>query len=376
MNAKLAYVTDLPLTPSGGGSYAVSYHAFQQLERHFSGVAAVVDQPKANAIDQFSSQIQRKLFRQPGSFAYFSGRTLDQNAKRIASKLPPGLDAIVLRSATRWCHAKLSCPYFVYLDVAFHTFFHNTFDPSDFSAKDLQRIWDEEAAFLDNAAGVFFESQWGLDRTRETYGLELPQAQALGRGGVLAPPAEDTWDGESLNLVTIAMKFEQKGGDLLLAAFDQLRQQYPGIRWSVIGGEPTGNWRDLPEIHFEGKLRPDDPTECERFRQILANAFLLIHPTREDTNPLVLTEAAYFGCPSISVNRFGIPELVADGETGVLLESPVEPNDLAQAIIDLVESPGRYQTMRRRARENALRCFTWDALGDRMAATINQAIGE
>ena len=32
---------------------------------------------------------------------------------------------------------------------------------------------------------------------------------------------------------------------------------------------------------------------------------------REDTNPWVITEAAYFGGPSISVNRFAIPELVA-----------------------------------------------------------------
>jgi hypothetical protein len=49
--------------------------------------------------------------------------------------------------------------YFVYLDVAFHTFFFNTFRIEDFSRDDLERIWREEAAFLEGASGVFFDSR-------------------------------------------------------------------------------------------------------------------------------------------------------------------------------------------------------------------------
>jgi glycosyltransferase involved in cell wall biosynthesis len=83
-----------------------------------------------------------------------------------------------------------------------------------------------------------------------------------------------------------------------------------------------------------------------------------------------VTEAAYFGCPSISVNRFALPELVLDGKTGLLLEPPVTAENLATAIESLLKDRERYLEMRRQAREYAMEHFQWDRIGDVMAATI------
>jgi glycosyltransferase involved in cell wall biosynthesis len=83
-----------------------------------------------------------------------------------------------------------------------------------------------------------------------------------------------------------------------------------------------------------------------------------------------LTEAAYFGCPSVSVRRFAIPELVLDGQTGVLLEGPVEPFELARAIEDLLASPDAYRRMRANAFSFAREHFNWDRIGERMASEI------
>ncbi|WP_309381101.1 glycosyltransferase family 4 protein [Cerasicoccus frondis] len=373
---RIAYVTDLAITPSGGGSFAVNWHCFAQLKARLATVDPIVITPKASLLEQRWSQFKRKVLHQPGKFAYFSPTKLDENADRINAKIENGHQAVFFRSATRWSRCKPSVPYFVYLDVVFHTFFHNTFKPADFCQQDLQRIWAEEAAFLENASGVFFESQWGLDEARKAYQLTGDHYVALGRGGVIPPPESDSWDGESLNLVTIAMKFEQKGGDILLTAFKELRRRHPKIRWHIIGGEPADeSWRSIPEITFEGKLRPDNADELARFENILANAFLLIHPTREDTSPLVLTEAAYFGCPSISVRKFGIPGLVTDGQTGLLLDPPVEPNELLAAIETLIQDTECYQRMRQAARAMALQQFTWEAVGSNLADYIRERTG-
>lgn len=371
---KLAYVSDLALRPSGGGSYAVNWHACQQLERHFPGMTTHVIEPRVNPWEARWSQFQRKVLGRPGAFAYFSPRTSRQNAERVSAVLPTDADAVFFRSAARWRRCQPKRPYFIYLDVVFHTFFHNTFMEKDFQADDLRRIWDEEAQFLEGAQAVFFESKWGLERAVEAYDLKGQHYEALGRGGVIAPPPADTWDGETLQLLTIAMNFHQKGGDILLAAFDRLRQRLPNIRWSIIGGAPPDDrWRAFPEIEYVGKLRPENEAELARFRQLLANAFLLIHPTREDTNPLVLTEAAYFGCPTVSVRQFGIPELVIDGETGVLLDAPIRPETLAEAIERLAADQSGYREMRRRARSFALDHFTWDSLGQGLAKRIREA---
>lgn len=372
---KIAYVTDLPLQPSGGGSYAVNWHAYRQLEKHFSDIKPIVIQPRVSAIEERWSQFKRKILRQPGNFAYFSQSTSKDNANRIAAAMPSDVDAVFYRAATRWRHCPKSQPYFVYLDVSFHTFFHNTFDIGDFDSRDLKRIWVEEARFLENAEHVFFESQWGLEKTRSAYELKGNHYEALGRGGVIEPPDKDLWHGQELNLVTIAMNFEQKGGDILLAAFERLRKKLPQIRWKILGGEPPSNaWKQFKEIEYVGTLRPDEPSELAQFRDILANAFLLIHPTREDTNPLVLTEAAYFGCPAISVRRFAIPELVLHEETGILLDPPVTPDSLAAAIEYLASDRERYLRMRTRARSFSTENCTWDVLGQCMAERIHSAI--
>jgi len=103
---------------------------------------------------------------------------------------------------------------------------------------------------------------------------------------------------------------------------------------------------------------------------LLAQAFLLVHPTREDTSPLVVTEAAYFGCPAISVNQFALPELVVDGATGLLLEPPVTAEQLAAAIECLLTDRTRYLEMRRQARVYAMENYQWDHIGDAMAAEM------
>lgn len=256
----------------------------------------------------------------------------------------------------------------------FHTFFENTFEHGDFNETDLTRIFQSEASFLEKADAVFFESEWGLQRARQAYSLNGNHYHVAGRGGVLDPPEADTWLGEPLILLSIAMNFEQKGGDIILQAYQDLKRHHPELRWHIVGGRPTGNWESAEGIVYEGFLDPDNPDHLTRYRHLLAKAFLLVHPTREDANPLVPTEAAYFGCPTISVNRFAIPELVIDGQTGLLLETPVQPEALADAIHKLITSPDDYREMRRSAFEFSHENFDWNRIGDRMAAEVSSKL--
>ncbi|WP_269540972.1 glycosyltransferase family 4 protein [Cerasicoccus fimbriatus] len=374
MKRTITYITDLPHQPSGGGSFAVNWHAQEQLRRHFNVIAGPPITPKVSARENFTSKINRKFLKRPGKFSYFSVKTLDANARQVSAAIGEESDAVFFRSATRWCHSVPRLPYYVYLDVVFHTFFFNTFQLEDFEKSDLERIWAKEAEFLENAKGVFFESQWGLERAREAYHLTGDHYLALGRGGVLEPPENIEWRSDTLDFVTIAMHFYQKGGDLVAEAYRKLRAQHPEIRWHIIGGTPPDDVLALPGVQFHGKLRPDVDAERQTFREILANAFLLLHPTREDTNPLVITEAGYFGCPSISVNKFGIPELIIDGRTGILLDAPVSPDALATQIETLIQDRPRYMAMREEARAHALGNHTWGAIGDRLADVMSTSL--
>jgi len=372
--ASLAMVSHLPLKPSGGGLFSVTWNVMEMLKEHFRVQAIPPIIPRTSRWEATISKIRRRVLRMPGRFYEFSDQTLRSTAIQLEELAACGVDALFFRSCTRWIYSKPQIPYFVHTDVVFHTFFHNTFRAEDFIRSDLQRIWDAERAFLENAACVFFESDWGLRKARDAYGLQGNHYVVLNNGGVLSPPAEDVWDGNSLRLLTIAKNFRQKGGDLVLEAFKRLKLRYPQLEWSIVGGQPEGEWERVPGIRYEGFLRTDVPDELQRFRELMANAFLLVHPTREDTNPLVLIEAAYFGCPSVSVNDFAIPELVVDGETGLLLSRPMSVEALVDAITALLESRERYLAMRKKVRERSVSKFDWEVIGQKMANEITSRL--
>ncbi len=348
----------------------MNWHTQEQLRKHFELLAPDPIAPEVSEWERFVSRLQRYVLRQPGKFFYFSPGALENNARSAAKRFENGVDGVFFRSATRWCHCKLGIPYFVYLDIVFHTFFENTFDEKEFVASDLQRIFDAEAKFLEGASAVFFESNWGLRKAREAYALRGDNYFVTSRGGVLKRPEEDTWPGEPLILLSIAMKFEQKGGDIILRAYKKLKKSYPDLRWHIVGGKPVEDWEGIDGIVYEGVLNLDHDDDLSRFRRLLSRAYLLLHPTREDTNPLVITEAAYFGCPCISVNRFAIPELVIDGKTGILLDFPTRAEALAEAVQQLIDSPETYRQMRRMAFEFSRSEFDWNVIGQRMAETI------
>ncbi len=371
---RVVYVTDLALRPSGGGAYAVNWHAFDLLRTRFDAIYAGPLVPRSGLIEQTTSRVRRRILGQPGKFTYFSPSALDRNARMAARHFTDDTDAVVFRSATRWCRCRPKVPYFVYLDAVFHTFFYNTFSPRDFVFSDLRRIWDEEAAFLDQAAGVFFEGQYGLDEAREAYGLKGDHYQAPGRGGVLDPPAHDMWDGQSTRLMTMAMNFRQKGGDVVLEAYRMLKPKYPSLTWHIVGGPPEGDWRQ-PGVTYEGVLRTDREADRLRLVELLSKAFLLVHPTREDVSPLVLTEAAYFGCPAVSVNFAGIPELVTNGRTGILVSMPASAESVAAAIAALLDNRERYLAMRREARRDSLGNHSWERAGQVICDSIQRRLG-
>ena len=63
-----------------------------------------------------------------------------------------------------------------------------------------------------------------------------------------------------------------------------------------------------------------------------------------------LREALAVETPVIGTNLEGIPELIADGETGLLVP-PRNPEALAQAILRIVENPTRAKAMARAGRK-------------------------
>ena len=73
-------------------------------------------------------------------------------------------------------------------------------------------------------------------------------------------------------------------------------------------------------------------------REQLADFDLLVAPSRREALPLTLIEAAAAGVPVVASRIGGVPEVVLDGETGILV-TPADPTSLARAIETLITDP-------------------------------------
>ncbi|MBD3296074.1 MAG: glycosyltransferase [Candidatus Omnitrophica bacterium] len=368
---KVAYFSTLPKNSRTGGSDAVNYNTYRELRKYYNCEYFHIDEP-IDAIERLGSRIKRRLLRQKGAFYCFSEKRLNRIAERVDKALR-GYDIAFFRGFTPWINSRIDMPYFAYNDVNFRTFFENTFSYSDFEKRQIESLFEREAMFLSAAKGVFFESDWGMNVCRTQYALSGNALMGIGRAGEGGIPERDTYAG-GYDLVLIAKRFSQKGGDVAFEAFKKIYEDNQGSRFNIIGGHPGIDVIKHSGVEYHGYLRREHPEDLRKIKRILSSAFLLVHLSKEDTNPLVITEAGYWGCPAISVNKFAIPELVVDGETGILLEpDEVTPENVYIKIKNLLLDKEKYNEMRNKTREFNMR-FSWEQIGQEIRDNINKAL--
>ncbi|MCQ2061111.1 MAG: glycosyltransferase [Fibrobacter sp.] len=117
-------------------------------------------------------------------------------------------------------------------------------------------------------------------------------------------------------------------------------------------------------IIFTGKL---SSAELENeYRN--ANVFVLpaIVDSKGDTEGLgvVLIEAMELGLPIVASNVGGIPDVVVDGETGILVPEK-NPQALANAFKRLAADPALVETLLKGGRKRIAECFSWDKIVER-----------
>lgn len=151
-------------------------------------------------------------------------------------------------------------------------------------------------------------------------------------------------DGESL-LFTGRMA-AVKGVPVLLQAMAELKPKYPNLRLTLIGDGPE-------RVGIDALARQLDLHTCVTFlgyrsqaevAEALAEADIFTLPSFAEGVPVVLMEALASGVPVVTTQIAGVPELVENGETGLLVP-PGDPDALAAAIATLLDDPGRRRAM-------------------------------
>lgn len=108
--------------------------------------------------------------------------------------------------------------------------------------------------------------------------------------------------------------------------------------------------------------------------QLLSHATVFACPSLYEPLGIVNLEAMACGAAVVASRVGGIPEVVTDGETGLLVP-PDDPVALADALNLLLRDPGRAETMGRRGRECAIANFGWPAIAAQTVALYSGLAG-
>ncbi|MBI3784966.1 MAG: glycosyltransferase family 4 protein [Deltaproteobacteria bacterium] len=174
-------------------------------------------------------------------------------------------------------------------------------------------------------------------------------------------------------LLYVGRLSHEKGVDIAIAALPAVLERAPDARLQVAGDGPLRTvLRDLAK-----KFGLADRVEFFGFvsnhevRRLLSEASIVAVPSRSEGFSLVALEAAQAGRPVVASRLGGLPEVVVDGATGLLVP-PESPPALAAAILKLIADPAGAQVMAANACRRADETFQWseyvDAYHERIMA--------
>jgi len=131
---------------------------------------------------------------------------------------------------------------------------------------------------------------------------------------------------------------------------------FAGTGYAADGMKQLVRKKGLSEkIRFLGLI-----LEREKLKALYARATLFLFPSVYDNAPLVMREAAAFGCPSVLARGASAAEGVTDGENGFLTEN--DPSHLASLLDALVNDPQRVEQAGKGARSSIY--LSWEAVVD------------
>jgi glycosyltransferase involved in cell wall biosynthesis len=223
-------------------------------------------------------------------------------------------------------------------------------------------------------------------------------------------PAVPMQSSGTQRLLFVARLSPEKGVHVLIEAFKILRESHPALRLDLVGGAYAQAYLYLAPDPDDPAMASLDPfygmrlSEMVRRQLVLKGqaylndlveeaagddrivfhgaiphadtialyrgaAVMVLPSVWHEPSGLPIYEAAACGLPIISTRSGGIPEIMEDGRTGILVARG-DAEALAQAIGKVIDDPALARAMGEAGRQRMLERFTWEASSRRLADLI------
>lgn len=253
-------------------------------------------------------------------------------------------------------------PYMVYVDNTHRQTMEGWPTWNPLRGRALARWLAEEHAIYERAVHLFTMGKPAAESLRAEYGIPPERVTNVGGGAnfTTLPPRVETV--REPTILFVGKDWRRKGGEVLIEAFQLVRAQFPGARLQIVGTtEPAAG----PGIEVLGRVNDRD-----RLAELYARASIFCLPSHFDPFPLVLMEAMASGLPCVASAVCGIPEIVADGETGLLVP-PGDAPRLAATLLRLLTDPAAARALGHAGRTRIEQQLSWERVVERMAPVLD-----
>jgi len=171
-----------------------------------------------------------------------------------------------------------------------------------------------------------------------------------------------------------------KGQHVLLQAIPAVVKQAPNVLFVLAGDETAGE-----HGYKEYLLKLAQELEIEPYvkylpftddvPRLLASLDIFVLPSYSETFGLVVIEAMAMELPVIATNAGGVPEIIANGRTGLLVP-PRDASAVAGAILRLLNDAALRGSLGHEAREDALSRFDFDRCVDSLLESLSTLSSE
>jgi len=174
-------------------------------------------------------------------------------------------------------------------------------------------------------------------------------------------------------IATVGRLIPGKGHRYFLAAAKQVLQARPEARFLVVGEGPLRGKLEA----LSAALGIQHAVSFLGFRQDVAALMeasdLIVLPSLEEGQPVVLLEALALAKPVVATAVGGVSEVVRHKETGLLVP-PRDSDELARAMLYLLDHPDEGARMGQKGQEVVARDFTVEAMAEKTAAVYRQIL--
>jgi glycosyltransferase involved in cell wall biosynthesis len=152
-------------------------------------------------------------------------------------------------------------------------------------------------------------------------------------------------------VLSVSAYKEQKALDVLIRAMESVAARNPEIKLILVGEGPLREELEAlsEKLGLVDRIEFHGPKSRREVIRLLRSCEVFVLPSRFETFGIAIVEAMACGRPVVAANAGGMPEIVRNGVTGILVNTE-DPSSLADALNALLGNP----SLRQHLGENAL----------------------